>query len=149
MLKQKYFLADIFILSAEKQPIKLSWRKIVWLLNEQDEVVYYGITSRTAEKRFAEHLANLEKRGKIARIEILAENLTHDEARSIEGALIRRRITQRLTNEQIRKLSVEEQLKEAGLINKNRGRDPNRWISATPLSTLEEKIYKTPKKICR
>lgn len=32
MLKQKYFLADIFILSAEKQPIKLSWRKIVWLL---------------------------------------------------------------------------------------------------------------------
>ena len=28
MLKQKYFLADIFILSAEKQPIKLSWRKI-------------------------------------------------------------------------------------------------------------------------
>lgn len=31
MLKQKYFLADIFILSAEKQPIKLSWREIVWL----------------------------------------------------------------------------------------------------------------------
>ena len=28
MLKQNYFLADIFILSAEKQPIKLSWRKI-------------------------------------------------------------------------------------------------------------------------
>ncbi|MFP5157746.1 MAE_28990/MAE_18760 family HEPN-like nuclease, partial [Phocaeicola plebeius] len=25
------FLADIFILSAEKQPIKLSWRKIEWL----------------------------------------------------------------------------------------------------------------------
>ena len=31
MLKQKYFLADIFILSAEKQPIKLSCRKIEWL----------------------------------------------------------------------------------------------------------------------
>lgn len=31
MLKQKYFLADIFILSAEKQSIKSSWRKIVWL----------------------------------------------------------------------------------------------------------------------
>ena len=31
MLKQKYFLTDFFILSAEKQPIKLSWRKIVWL----------------------------------------------------------------------------------------------------------------------
>ena len=32
MLKQKYFLTAIFILSAEKQPIKLSWRKIEWLL---------------------------------------------------------------------------------------------------------------------
>ena len=31
MLKQKYFLADIFILSAEKQPIKSSWREIEWL----------------------------------------------------------------------------------------------------------------------
>ena len=31
MLKQKYFLTGIFILSAERQPIKLSWRKIVWL----------------------------------------------------------------------------------------------------------------------
>lgn len=32
MLKQKYFLTGIFILSAERQPIKLAWRKIVWLL---------------------------------------------------------------------------------------------------------------------
>ena len=32
MLKLNYFLADIFILSAEKQPIKLSWRKIECLL---------------------------------------------------------------------------------------------------------------------
>ena len=31
MLKQKYFLTDFFILSAEKQPIKSSWRKIEWL----------------------------------------------------------------------------------------------------------------------
>ena len=35
MLKLNYFLADIFILSAEKQPIKLSWRKIEWLLSDQ------------------------------------------------------------------------------------------------------------------
>ena len=33
MLKLNYFLADIFILSAEKQPIKLSWRKIECLLS--------------------------------------------------------------------------------------------------------------------
>jgi len=39
MLKQNYFLADIFILSAEKQPIKLSWRKIeclqLWGLKQE------------------------------------------------------------------------------------------------------------------
>ena len=34
MLKQKYFLTGIFILSAERQPIKLAWRKIVWLLKK-------------------------------------------------------------------------------------------------------------------
>ena len=39
MLKQKYFLADIFILSAEKQPIKLSWRKIECLQNKSELVM--------------------------------------------------------------------------------------------------------------
>ena len=39
MLKQKYFLADIFILSAEKQPIKLSWRKIECLLSRRVEII--------------------------------------------------------------------------------------------------------------
>jgi len=34
MLKQKYFLTNFFILSAEKQPIKSSWRKIEWLHNQ-------------------------------------------------------------------------------------------------------------------
>ena len=44
MLKQKYFLTDIFILSAEKQPIKLSWRKIEWLppvFEDADKHVYH------------------------------------------------------------------------------------------------------------
>lgn len=40
MLKQKYFLTDFFILSAEKQPIKLSWRNIEWL-HKNDS--FYGI----------------------------------------------------------------------------------------------------------
>ena len=39
MLKLNYFLADIFILSAEKQPIKLSWRKIEWLHEEQSGAI--------------------------------------------------------------------------------------------------------------
>lgn len=37
MLKQKYFLTDFFILSAEKQPIKSSWRKIEWLPDSPNE----------------------------------------------------------------------------------------------------------------
>jgi len=41
MLKLNYFLADIFILSAEKQPIKLSWRKIEWLRNSKTLSVEY------------------------------------------------------------------------------------------------------------
>ena len=39
MLKLNYFLADIFILSAEKQPIKLSWRKIEWLRVKANEAI--------------------------------------------------------------------------------------------------------------
>ena len=39
MLKLNYFLADIFILSAEKQPIKLSWRKIECLRAGKTQVL--------------------------------------------------------------------------------------------------------------
>lgn len=39
MLKQKYFLTGIFILSAERQPIKLAWRKIVWLQNKKEKEI--------------------------------------------------------------------------------------------------------------
>ena len=48
MLKQKYFLTDIFILSAEKQPIKLSWRKIECL--HQFLKLQRLITSHLAKK---------------------------------------------------------------------------------------------------
>lgn len=40
MLKLNYFLADIFILSAEKQPIKFSWRKIECLHIKSDFSTY-------------------------------------------------------------------------------------------------------------
>ena len=49
MLKQKYFLTDIFILSAEKQPIKLSWRKIECLPEQRTLIKgkypYFGAMS--------------------------------------------------------------------------------------------------------
>ena len=49
MLKQKYFLTDFFILSAEKQPIKLSWRNIEWL-QTADKIVVAEYTMVTKEK---------------------------------------------------------------------------------------------------
>ena len=55
MLKQKYFLADIFILSAEKQPIKLSWRKIVCLLEKLVKGVLFGSIEKTDEKTYKEN----------------------------------------------------------------------------------------------
>ena len=42
MLKQKYFLTDFFILSAEKQPIKSSWRKIEWLQKKSNIIYLFG-----------------------------------------------------------------------------------------------------------
>ena len=89
---------------------------IYQLIDKSGNVVYYGITSREAVTRLAEHIYSGKE---ISYMEILAENLTHDEARSIEGALIRRRVAQRLSSNQIRDLSVEEQLRAAGLLNKN------------------------------
>ena len=57
MLKLNYFLADIFILSAEKQPIKLSWRKIEWLLSPGHALIipkrhvasYFDLTNHERE----------------------------------------------------------------------------------------------------
>ena len=53
MLKLNYFLADIFILSAEKQPIKLSWRKIEWLLEYQKNELKNEVKLRKRSRIFA------------------------------------------------------------------------------------------------
>lgn len=91
----------------------------------------------------AEHSAN----GKVfASMQILADNLTHDQARSLEGALIRKRLTANAGNYKFTD-SVEEQLKQSGLLNKNRGRIPGRWTSENPLSDLEDKMFDRPKTV--
>ena len=60
MLKQKYFLTGIFILSAERQPIKLSWRKIVWL----------HVDIRTIN----EHLKNIYSQGEVDKNTTIRKN---------------------------------------------------------------------------
>lgn len=116
------------------------------LLNDKGEVVYYGITSRTAEERLAEHLANPEKIGKVANMEVLAEGLSHDQARSIEGALIRKRMAENVDKFSATD-SIDKQLEKSGLLNKNRGRVKERWTSDNPLDEFKDKISKNPKKV--
>ncbi|MFT9820083.1 hypothetical protein [Lysinibacillus sp. NPDC056185] len=85
--------------------------------------------------------------GKIfANMEILAENLTHDQARSIEGDLIRKRLAAS-RGKYSPNDSIEERLKKSGLLNKNRGRVKERWISSDPLKDLEDKMFDEPKKV--
>jgi len=55
MLKLNYFLADIFILSAEKQPIKLSWRKIECL---QQWDIYFGSSWIGITRNCAKYILN-------------------------------------------------------------------------------------------
>ncbi|WP_084470761.1 RHS repeat-associated core domain-containing protein [Cellulophaga geojensis] len=118
--------------------------ELVYQLVGKDGVNYYGITSRDALTRMNEHIAN----GKVFdKMEILADNLTHDQARSIEGALIRKRMNERLSLRDRRNLSIKEQLEKAGLDNKNRGRVKERWLSDNPLDDLSDKMNKKPKKV--
>ena len=111
------------------------------LVDDGGKTIYYGITGRDEYTRQLEHINN----GKLfAKMEVIAKGLSHDEARSLEGALIRSRIPSNLQD-----LSVEKQLEGAGLINKNRGRVPSRWISKDPINDLEHKLLKEPEEVAR
>ncbi len=116
--------------------------EIVYQLIKDNKVVYYGITSRTALERMAEHGHTKV----FDNMEILADGLTHDEARSIEGALIRKRLKER-ADEWSAIDSIKDRLDKSGLYNKNRGRVKERWTSENPLYDLRDKIYKKPKKV--
>ena len=58
MLKQKYFLTDFFILSAEKQPIKLSWRNIEWLPLRRIPIYFADGNYAAEEKALVQQLAD-------------------------------------------------------------------------------------------
>ena len=103
------------------------------LLDQQGNTIYYGITN-DAERRCAEHRDSGKQ---FSKMEILAEGLTHDEARTIEGALIRSKIS---PADEL--LSVKEQLDNSPLINKNRGRVKNRWTNKNPLKNWKNKFIK-------
>ncbi|WP_316633148.1 hypothetical protein [uncultured Flavobacterium sp.] len=55
-------------------------------------------------------------------MEVLAENLDHDQARTMEATLIRDRLEDRRRSYKVTD-SIEDKLSKSGLLNKNRGRD--------------------------
>ena len=95
----------------------LDW--VYQIVGKDNIVKYYGITERDPAVRMAEHIQS----GKLQpgeRMQIVAKDVNHDQARTIEAQLIRERIAESgATNN----LSVKEKLEYAGLRNKNRGRD--------------------------
>jgi hypothetical protein len=69
----------------------------------------------------------------------LTDELSHDEVRTIEAKLIRKRLDEARAKGLIDGTEpIEEQLKKAGLLNKNRGRDPDRWLNIDPADFIRE-----------
>ena len=93
------------------------------LLDDQGEVVYYGIAKGMDNLIARLRFHNSEK--VFSSMQVIGRNLSHDAARTLEGALIRRAITRSGVDES---LPIVRQLEEAGLINMNRGRLYERWL---------------------
>ena len=120
-------------------PWGLANESVYRLLDSNGNTIYYGITDRSPPARGNEHIND----GKVfSKMEVLAEGLSHDEARTIEGVLIRNRINPADLGK-----PVEVQLKNSGLINKNRGRVETRWISDNPLEDLKHRFLEKPKNV--
>lgn len=62
-------------------------------------------------------------------MEVVSDYVDHGVARTLEAKLIRERLFEARANGVIDGTEpVEEQLRKAGLLNQNRGREPERWV---------------------
>lgn len=104
------------------------------LVDSNGDVTYYGITERSALERANEHAHSGKN---FDHMEVIAEDLTHDQARSLEGAKIRDRLSDRAGSYDIDD-SIADQLDKSGLQNKNRGRVRDRWSSNNPIADVEQ-----------
>ena len=130
-VKDTNFLLDVYALA----------ESVYQLVDSDGNVVYYGITDRPPLERANEHVRD----GKdFAHMEVLADDLTHDQARSLEGGLIRERLADNV-DKYLDTDSVEDKLSKSGLLNKNRGRVEERWISKDPVGDVPQ--LKDKKKI--
>lgn len=103
------------------------------LINSDGDVVYYGITNRTGLERANEHVGAGKE---FSHMEVIADGLSHDDARSLEGALIRDRLADNVSLYKATD-SVETKLEKSGLLNKNRGRVQSRWVHVDPIDDVD------------
>ena len=83
------------------------------------KIKYIGITERDPRIRGNEHIDHkILQKGEI--MEIIAQDVNHDQARTIEATKIREQIASAKAGGYV---LVKDQLVAAGLRNKNRGRD--------------------------
>lgn len=92
--------------------------EVVYVHLKDGKVNYIGITKQ-ADVRAAQHALNAAKTGE--QMVVVTNGLNHNAARTVEAALIRQRIRQAGSQGAD---TVIDQLKGAGLLNKNRGRLP-------------------------
>jgi hypothetical protein len=107
-------------------------------LDEVGEVNYIGITN-DLNRRAGSHRLDPDKTG--VSMGAITGKLTHDQARTLEGMLIRQRLSEAQAKGLISGFEpIAEQLGKAGLLNKNRGRDASRWLENVDPTDFLQKI---------
>lgn len=118
-------------------PLGLACEEVVYVHKDKEgNIVYIGITN-DPKRRAAEHRADASKTGET--MHVVTGKLSHDDARTIEARMIRDRLQRAEDAGTITgREDVAVQLQNAGLQNKNRGRDPDNhstgWTDAEPSS---------------
>ncbi|QDU08161.1 polymorphic toxin-type HINT domain-containing protein [Gimesia aquarii] len=134
-VKHTYYVADSGVLVHNGKNCGVG-ESVYQHTDDAGNVNYIGITNNL-KTRSGAHRLDASKTG--TTMKPITNKLTHDQARTIEAKLIRQRLRAARTKGLINGFEpVAEQLKKAGLLNKNRGRDPSRWIDVDPKDFLKE-----------
>lgn len=113
------------------------------LLEKAGVVKYYGITARDPVRRKAEHVrSGILQPGE--RMQVIGKGLNHDQARTAEARLLRTGITEYYFSPYF---SVRVQLEQAGLRNKNGGRDIDKRPFDARTMGRENSLLDTPKDV--
>ena len=113
------------------------------LLEKNGVVKYYGITARDPVRRKPEHVrSGILQPGE--RMQVIGKGLNHDQARTAEARLLRARIAEYYYSPYF---SVRVQLEQAGLRNKNGGRDIDKRPFDARTMGRENSLLDTPKDV--